>query len=126
MYPSHRPHPALNFSVAPALASDATITAHVIPSLNFGVEAIGGLAKADLFVEFDASSTVKTSLDASATVSGSNSSPGVAVTSKSLDGCVDIGAGLAINAGADLDGQLSQLFEDLQFVPNVSIKAEGE
>ncbi|KAJ7929623.1 hypothetical protein B0H13DRAFT_930026 [Mycena leptocephala] len=111
----------LNFSVAPALASDATITAHVIPSLNFGVEAIGGLAKADLFVEFDASSTVKTSLDASATVSGSNSSPGVAVTSKSLDGCVDIGAGLAINAGADLDGQLSQLFEDLQFVPNVNL-----
>ncbi|KAJ6551968.1 hypothetical protein B0H19DRAFT_1159503 [Mycena capillaripes] len=113
----------LNFSVAPALASDATITAHIIPSLDFGVDAIGGLATAALFVEFDTSSTITTSLDAAASVSGNASTSGVAVTNKSssLNGCVDIGAGLSINAGADLDNQVGELFQALNFDPNVNL-----
>ncbi|KAJ6483572.1 hypothetical protein C8R47DRAFT_981428, partial [Mycena vitilis] len=113
----------LNFSITPAVASNSAITAHIIPSLDFGVTAIGGLATATLFVEFDTSSTITTALDASGSVSGNASSSGVAFTSKTssgLDGCVDIGAGLAINAGATLDAQAGDLFPALQANPNVS------
>ncbi|KAJ7770745.1 hypothetical protein B0H16DRAFT_219894 [Mycena metata] len=104
----------LNFSVAPDVASNSKITAHVIPSLNFGVTAVGGIAKSTISVDFDTSSTLQTSLDASGSVSGS----GVAVTNKTfsgLEGCVDIGAGLSINAGAD-----SNLF-GLALSPNVNL-----
>ncbi|KAJ7719176.1 hypothetical protein B0H14DRAFT_2643102, partial [Mycena olivaceomarginata] len=78
----------LNFSVAPALSSDASLTAHIIPGLDFGVNAIGGLATASLFINFDTSSTVTASLDGSATVNGNASTSGVAVTktASSLDG----------------------------------------
>ncbi|KAJ7042171.1 hypothetical protein C8F04DRAFT_96310 [Mycena alexandri] len=94
----------LNFSVAPDVASNAKITAHVIPSLNFGVTVAGGLAKSTISVDFDTSSTLQLSLDASASVGGGASTSGVAVTNETfsgLDGCVDIGAGLSITAGAD-------------------------
>ncbi|KAF7378133.1 hypothetical protein MSAN_00237700 [Mycena sanguinolenta] len=113
----------LNFSVAPALSSDSSITAHIIPSLEFGVDAIGGLATAELSVEFDTSSTVQLSLDASASASGGVSKSGVDVTnttSSGLDGCVDIGAGLSINVGADIPAA-NQLFQIFDVSPNVTL-----
>lgn len=115
-----RPLPALNFFVAPALSSDASLTAHIIPGLDFGVNAIGGLATASLFINFDTSSTVTASLDGSATVNGNASTSGVAVTksASSLDGCVDIGAGLSINAGADVP-DANELFKIFDITPNV-------
>ncbi|KAJ7042155.1 hypothetical protein C8F04DRAFT_1176331 [Mycena alexandri] len=94
---------ALNFSLAPGVAFNSKITAHVIPSLNFGV-AVGGIATSTVSVGFDTSSTLQMSLAASGSVSGGASTSGVAVTNKTfsgLDGWVDIGAGLSINAGAD-------------------------
>ncbi|KAJ7841087.1 hypothetical protein B0H14DRAFT_1051692 [Mycena olivaceomarginata] len=112
----------LNFSVAPALSSDASLTAHIIPGLDFGVNAIGGLATASLFINFDTSSTVTASLDGSATVNGNASTSGVAVTktASSLDGCVDIGAGLSINAGADVP-DANELFKIFDITPNVNL-----
>ncbi|KAJ7171262.1 hypothetical protein C8R46DRAFT_183561 [Mycena filopes] len=104
----------LNFSVTPAVASNAAITAHVIPSLNFGVTAVGGIATSTISVDFDTSSTLTMNLDADGSVSGGSTG----VTNKTfsgLEGCVDIGAGLAINAGAD-----AKLFQ-LELNPNVNL-----
>ncbi|KAJ7474893.1 hypothetical protein FB451DRAFT_277804 [Mycena latifolia] len=108
----------LNFSVSPGLSSSASIDAHIIPSLDFGITAIGGVATATVFVDFDTSSTVTLSLDGAANASGNVSTAGAGVTSKSasLDGCVDIGAGLAINAGAD--GEFFGLFD---FAPQTNL-----
>ncbi|KAF7368679.1 hypothetical protein MVEN_00192200 [Mycena venus] len=113
----------LNFSVAPALSSSASITAHIIPGFDFGVNAIGGLATAQLFIDFDTSSTLTASLDASASASGGASPSGVAVTNKTfsgLNGCVDIGAGLSIDAGADIP-DATQLFKIFDITPNVTL-----
>ncbi|KAJ6531433.1 hypothetical protein DFH09DRAFT_140245 [Mycena vulgaris] len=108
----------LNFSVSPELASSATLDAHIIPGLDFGITAIGGIATATVFVDLDTSSTMTLSLDAAANASGNVTTKGAAVssTSASLDGCVDIGAGLAIDAGAD--GAFFGLFD---FAPTTNL-----
>ncbi|KAJ7087914.1 hypothetical protein B0H15DRAFT_293530 [Mycena belliarum] len=108
----------LNMSVSAGLASSATVAAHIIPTLDFGVTAIGGVASADIFVDFDTSSTLTLALDGAASASGNASTKGAGVTgtSASLDGCVDIGAGLAINAGAN--GKFFGLFD---FAPQVNL-----
>ncbi|KAJ6480357.1 hypothetical protein C8R45DRAFT_872491 [Mycena sanguinolenta] len=111
----------LNFSVAPALSSDSSITAHIIPSLEFGVDAIGGLATAEVSIDFDTSSTVQLSLDASASASGGISTVDVTnTTSSGLEGCVEIGAGLSINVGADIPAA-EQLFEIFDISPNITL-----
>ncbi|KAJ7617398.1 hypothetical protein FB45DRAFT_225452, partial [Roridomyces roridus] len=109
----------LNFSVSPDFSSSATLEAHIIPTLDFGIDAIGGLATADIFVDFDTSSTLTLTLDGSASASGNVSSSGVDVAQKStsgLEGCVDIGAGLAINAG--VQGSFFGLFD---FMPQANL-----
>ncbi|KAF7325034.1 hypothetical protein MKEN_00545900 [Mycena kentingensis (nom. inval.)] len=104
----------LNFSVNPEVASAATIEAHIIPGLDFGINAIGGIAEATVFLDVDTSATMKLSLDGKASVSGS----GTKITDKkaSLNGCVDIGAGLAVNAGAK-----GQLFNVFDFAPQANL-----
>ncbi|KAJ7602899.1 hypothetical protein FB45DRAFT_1046401 [Roridomyces roridus] len=112
----------LNFSVSPDFSSSATLEAHIIPTLDFGIDAIGGLATADIFVDFDTSSTLTLTLDGSASASGNVSSSGVDVAQKStsgLEGCVDIGAGLAINAG--VQGSFFGLFD---FMPQANLYQE--
>ncbi|KAF8206079.1 hypothetical protein K438DRAFT_499039 [Mycena galopus ATCC 62051] len=113
----------LNFSVAPAVSSEASITAHIIPGFDFGVTAIGGLATAELSIDFDTSSTVELSLDDSASASGNISTSGVSVTNTTdagLDGCVDIGAGLSIDVAADIPAA-NQLFKIFDITPNVTL-----
>ncbi|KAJ7143848.1 hypothetical protein C8R44DRAFT_657477 [Mycena epipterygia] len=111
----------LNFSVSPSVASSAKLEAHIIPGLDFGITAVGGVATATVFVDFDTSSTMTLSLDGAASASGSVkniSTSGVAVknASSSLDGCADISAGLAINAGAE--GEFFHLFD---FAPQTNL-----
>ncbi|KAJ7708174.1 hypothetical protein B0H17DRAFT_971719 [Mycena rosella] len=108
----------LNFSVSPGFKSSATLDAHIIPGLDFGISAIGDLAQATISLDFDASSTMTLTLDGAANASGNVSTSGVDVASKSasVNGCVDIGAGLSINAGAD--GSFFGLFD---FAPSVNL-----
>ncbi|KAF7303590.1 hypothetical protein MIND_00588300 [Mycena indigotica] len=109
----------LNFSVAPNVSSKAKLEAHIIPSLDFGITAINGLASANIFLDVDTSSTMTLSLDGSANVEGGGTTKsGIDITSKQaqLDGCVDIGAGLAIDAGAD-----GQFFDIFDFAPKVNL-----
>ncbi|THU93422.1 hypothetical protein K435DRAFT_191536 [Dendrothele bispora CBS 962.96] len=99
----------LKLSVSPSVnSSSSTISAHLIPTIDLGVSALGGIAEATVFLDFDASISTNLSLNASAvanvTTQGDNS------TSSNVDGCVDIGAGFDVNLGAD--GSFFGLFDE--------------
>ncbi|KAF5391162.1 hypothetical protein D9757_003104 [Collybiopsis confluens] len=69
----------LTLSLTPSVKSTGSLTAHLIPSLNLGVQALDNLASATVFLNLDASATLTLSLDAvdsnSVTINdGSNSS----------------------------------------------------
>lgn len=80
--------PALTLSVTPSVKSTGSLTAHLIPSLNLGIQALDNIASATVFLDLDASATMQLSLDAvdSASVSvdnGESSSNSTTYTSNS-------------------------------------------
>ncbi|KAJ7150476.1 hypothetical protein C8R43DRAFT_494845 [Mycena crocata] len=88
----------LSLSVAPSVASKGVVAAHVIPRLDLGVSGLAGLASATVFLNLDASASMTLTLDAAANAGVSTTDP--AAASGSVNGCIDIGAGLDVNAGA--------------------------
>ncbi|KAJ7438099.1 hypothetical protein B0H11DRAFT_2105656 [Mycena galericulata] len=90
----------LSLSVTPSVASKGVVTAHVIPRLDLGVSGLGGLASSTVFLQLDASATMTLSLDANATADASTTGSSA---SASVNGCVDVGAGLDVSAGASAD-----------------------
>ncbi|KAJ7246995.1 hypothetical protein C8J57DRAFT_1021980, partial [Mycena rebaudengoi] len=110
----------LNLSVSSELASKANLAAHVIPRLEFGLNALDKFAEATVFVDFDTSSTLTLSLDALANATGSvdtaTGTGGKASADASIDGCVDIGVGLSIDAGAE-----GEFFGLLDAAPQVNL-----
>ncbi|KAJ3927693.1 MAG: hypothetical protein NXY57DRAFT_903430 [Lentinula lateritia] len=64
----------LTLSVTPSVKSTGSLTAHLIPSLNLGIQALDNIASATVFLDLDASATMQLSLDAvdSASVSVDN------------------------------------------------------
>ncbi|KAJ7266371.1 hypothetical protein B0H12DRAFT_158847 [Mycena haematopus] len=91
----------LSLSVAPNVSSKAVLTGHVIPSIDFGVNALGGLGQATVSLVLDAHASATLTLDASANAGVSTGS--AASASGSVNGCVDIGAGFDVNASASAD-----------------------
>ncbi|KAJ7474870.1 hypothetical protein FB451DRAFT_1246877 [Mycena latifolia] len=91
----------LSLSVAPSVASKGVVAAHIIPTIDLGVSGLAGLASATVFLNLDASASMTLTLDAGATAGVSTTDP--AAASASVNGCVDIGAGLSVNAGASAD-----------------------
>ncbi|KAK7049915.1 hypothetical protein VNI00_005345 [Paramarasmius palmivorus] len=89
----------LKLSVSPGIKSKAIVEGHIIPTLQLGISALGGIAEAVVFLDFDASAAVTLSLEASASVSTNITTP--VETKASVKGCVDVGTGLDVNAGAD-------------------------
>lgn len=90
---------ALQLSVTPDTSAKGTVEAHLIPVIDLGLSALGGLAKATVFLDLDASASLTLTLDAhSKTVVDGN---GNSNTAGSVSGCVDIAGGLDVNAGAD-------------------------
>ncbi|KAF9269765.1 hypothetical protein L218DRAFT_969553 [Marasmius fiardii PR-910] len=85
----------LKLSVSPSAASKAVVEGHLIPTLNLGISALGGTAKANVFLDLDANAAATLSLDAAATASTNGTK------STSVNGCIDVGSGLDVNAGAD-------------------------
>ncbi|KAJ7438098.1 hypothetical protein B0H11DRAFT_2254861 [Mycena galericulata] len=59
----------LTLSASPDVAATGNVTAHLIPSLNLGISALGNEASAKVFVSLDASATLQLNLDASANIS---------------------------------------------------------
>jgi len=45
----------VTFSANPDVGAEVTVTAHLIPKVSLGLEALGGLAKADVFLTVDSS-----------------------------------------------------------------------
>ncbi|KAJ7708197.1 hypothetical protein B0H17DRAFT_1031883 [Mycena rosella] len=91
----------LSLSVAPSVASKGVVSAHVIPRLDLGVSGLAGTASATVFLTLDASASMTLSLDANATAGVSTTDP--AAASANVNGCIDVGAGLAVTAGASAD-----------------------
>ena len=117
----------LKLSVSPNVASQASLEAHVIPTvglrylssaesfvlpcyyqISFGLNALDGLAEATVNLDLDTSAKLTLSLKKGATVS--TSSNGTSVSSDPFNGCVDVSSTLAVNAGAD--GSFLNLFDD--------------
>ncbi|KAJ7088827.1 hypothetical protein B0H15DRAFT_780532 [Mycena belliarum] len=55
----------LTLNAAPNVQATGTITAHLIPSLNLGVSALGNKAKAQIFLALDTNAALTMNLDAS-------------------------------------------------------------
>ncbi|KAF8206074.1 hypothetical protein K438DRAFT_1963852 [Mycena galopus ATCC 62051] len=90
----------LSLSVAPNISSKAVFTGHVIPSIDLGVNALGGLGQATISLVLDAQASATLSLTASA---NADASTGGSSASGSVNGCVNVGAGLDVNASASAD-----------------------
>lgn len=84
-----------------ASAGTGTITAHVIPRVDLGISGMGGLAKATVFLNLDASATTTFNVtgDTSIEVSTSDSDNNGITTA--VNGCADVDAEFDVNAGAD-------------------------
>ncbi|RDB30165.1 hypothetical protein Hypma_012365 [Hypsizygus marmoreus] len=113
--PGNRP---LKLSVSPSLASKAIVTAHLIPRLDIGVSALGGVAEATVFLDLDTSASVTMTLNAAANAGASVETSTGDVTSGAsggIDGCVKAGAALNVNAGAE--GSFFGIFDKSTQVP---------
>ncbi|KAF4571662.1 hypothetical protein EYR36_009005 [Pleurotus pulmonarius] len=108
------PPSAAQKSVAPIEpAQSLDLEAHLIPELDIGVTALGGTAKATIFLNLDASAEVAMKLNGNAKATVTTAKPKraeinklaarqtVSAASASIEGCVDINAGLSVDAGVD-------------------------
>ncbi|KAJ3479391.1 hypothetical protein NLI96_g9099 [Meripilus lineatus] len=76
----------LNLSIAPNATLQGTVEGHVIPTVEFGLSAIGGIAKATIGLNLDTSATLDLTLQP---------------LQDELSGCVDLHSGFSVNAVAD-------------------------
>ena len=89
----------INLSASPNVTADMTLTAHLKPTFEFGVTALG--ATSGIYLNLDASAELDLSLTGAA--SGSVSSSNSTSVDTGAGGCVDISTGLSVNAGGDLN-----------------------
>lgn len=59
---------ALTLSVSPSVKATGTLEAHIIPSLNLGISALGDIVEAKVFLELDANAKLILELEAGADV----------------------------------------------------------
>ncbi|KAF4610320.1 hypothetical protein D9613_010284 [Agrocybe pediades] len=117
----------LKLSASPGVRATGSVEAHIVPVLSIGLSALGGAADAQVFLNLDASATLDLDFQASAnggvTISEVSSAAQQLDTAElaqverlddsidaravtgdaSFSGCVDVGAGLNVNAGASAD-----------------------
>lgn len=56
---------ALSISATPGISVTGVVAGHIIPTVNFGVKALFGTVKADVFLDLDASASMKLTMGAS-------------------------------------------------------------
>ena len=83
------------------MTATGNVTAHLIPQLAFGINALSGKAKATINLDVDAQADLDLSLTGSGQVS--KATDGSKSADKTLGGCVDVTSGLTVSAGADAD-----------------------
>ncbi|KAK7050106.1 hypothetical protein R3P38DRAFT_3306393 [Favolaschia claudopus] len=71
----------LTLNAAPDVTATGTLTAHLIPSLNLGVSALGNKAKAQIFLNLDTNAALTMNLDGSASATKVVTPPAPAVGS---------------------------------------------
>ena len=93
----------VKLSASPNVTAKAQLAAHVKPSFEFGMTVLKQTA--DIFLELDTFAELDLSLTAAAnaSVSAGNGNSTNTTTSAGAGGCVDVQAGLSVNAGADAD-----------------------
>ncbi|KAG5642839.1 hypothetical protein DXG03_002045 [Asterophora parasitica] len=96
-----------------ATSTESVVTAQLTPRIELGLDALGGAAKATVFVNLDSSSTVLMNLNAASNAAGSsNIPPGNTTTGDagaSVNGCIT--AGSVLNAYAGTDAKFFDLFD---------------
>ncbi|KAJ6451289.1 hypothetical protein C8R45DRAFT_1223870 [Mycena sanguinolenta] len=68
----------LTLNAAPGVTATGTLTAHLIPSLNLGVNAFGGKAEAQIFLNLDTNAALQLNLDGSASATKDITPPALA------------------------------------------------
>ncbi|TFY62936.1 hypothetical protein EVG20_g6519 [Dentipellis fragilis] len=86
----------LDLSVSPDLSGSASVSAHLIPQLNIGLDVLS-IASANIFLDLDASAT----LSVNGSLKGNEAVGGILTGATSADGCADVSTGLNVHAGAD-------------------------
>lgn len=97
----------LALSASSNFNGDATLEAHIIPTVDVGINFLGSVASATVFLDLDASATLDITGAAQASAGASTKSGKAA--SASAQGCVDLSSGLDVNAGAQ--GSFFGLFD---------------
>ncbi|KAJ7865422.1 hypothetical protein B0H13DRAFT_2067834 [Mycena leptocephala] len=87
---------------------NANADVHVIPSLEFGIDALAGFAKAEVFIQADADGSV----DMNSTIA----------EDFSMDGCVTMSTGINVNAGAR--GTFLKFFSNSTTIPIFNKRAQ--
>ncbi|KAG5646580.1 hypothetical protein DXG03_002883 [Asterophora parasitica] len=102
----------LKLAVTGNVASTSVATAQLTPRIDLGLSALGGTAKATVFVNLDSRSTVLLNLNAAGNAAGSikippgNTKGGAGA---SVNGCIT--AGSALNANVGTDAKFFNLFD---------------
>ncbi|KAI0757750.1 hypothetical protein C8Q80DRAFT_1091869 [Daedaleopsis nitida] len=97
---------SLKLSVSPNVTSNGQVAAHLIPTLAFGLDVLGGAAQASVRLDVDTSAALDLSL---AAVADAGAGAGTSADDAAFGGCVDVTTGLNVQAGAD--GSLFGLFD---------------
>ncbi|TDL21321.1 hypothetical protein BD410DRAFT_724403 [Rickenella mellea] len=103
----------LKLAVTPSVSSKGVVQAHIIPTVDLGVSALGDIVSATIFLNVDTNAALTLTLDANAQATAATN--GKAAVSGSVNGCVDIAGGVAASAGAK--GSFFDLFNDQTIVP---------
>lgn len=94
----------LKLAVSPNVTSNGQITAHLSPTLAFGIKALAGTAQATISLDVDGHATADLSLAGGAKASTSTKKKAAAKPKRaaaSFGGCVDVTTGLDVSANAD-------------------------
>ncbi|KAH8923602.1 hypothetical protein BT69DRAFT_1262291 [Atractiella rhizophila] len=98
-----KPNPAdLSLSVSPEATASGTLEFHLIPSISIGLDALS-IAKAEVFLNLDSSATLNANLAVTGPEINQNLSVPITASDPQFSGCLDIAAGLDVNAGASAD-----------------------
>ncbi|KAF8988454.1 hypothetical protein BDQ17DRAFT_1257650 [Cyathus striatus] len=102
----------LQLSLASSVKATASVEAHIIPSINIGINALDGVVNSGIFLDLDTSAKASLTVEAGAQANATPSStikPSSTSTlpiliaptaSASVDICFDVTAGLSVNVGA--------------------------
>ncbi|PIL27871.1 hypothetical protein GSI_09993 [Ganoderma sinense ZZ0214-1] len=93
----------IKLSASPNVTGNASLVAHLKPTVDFGVSILGHTS--GIYLDLDASAELDLALTGAATgsVSAGTNGTSAEATGTGASGCVDISTGLAVDAGADVD-----------------------